>query len=167
MRHPLTNSLSFKKSLILYQNTVRKKIKSLPSPKLKCYIIVYPRAPFAFRFVCAQLANCLFGVFMINFLRINTTVIQWFYFRNFWTFDIDLLWQDTCPFPRTLPVHTQSCQTLWDLMGCSPLGFSVHGVSQARTQEWLAISYSRESFWPRDQTCVSGVSFIGRWIHYH
>ena len=39
--------------------------------------------------------------------------------------------------------------------GCSPQGFSVHGISQARILEWVAISYSRGSSWPKDQTHVS------------
>ena len=32
---------------------------------------------------------------------------------------------------------------------CSPLGFSVHGISRARIVEWVAISFSRESSWSR------------------
>ena len=35
------------------------------------------------------------------------------------------------------------CPTLCDPMDCSPLGSSVHGISQARILEWVAISYSR------------------------
>ena len=31
---------------------------------------------------------------------------------------------------------------------------------QARILEWVAISYSRESSWPRDQTCISCVSAL-------
>ena len=46
-------------------------------------------------------------------------------------------------------------------MGCSLPGFSVCGISQARIQEWVAISFSRRSSWPRDQTYVS---CIGRWV---
>ena len=34
-------------------------------------------------------------------------------------------------------------------------GSSVHGILQARRLEWVAISYSRGSFGPRDQTQVS------------
>ena len=34
----------------------------------------------------------------------------------------------------------QSCPTLCDPMDCSPPGFSVHGILQARTLEWAAIS---------------------------
>ena len=36
--------------------------------------------------------------------------------------------------------------------GLCPLGSSVHGVSQARLLEWVAISSSRGSSWPRDGT---------------
>ena len=32
---------------------------------------------------------------------------------------------------------TQSCQTLRDPMDCSPPGSSVHGIFQAKIQEWL------------------------------
>ena len=37
---------------------------------------------------------------------------------------------------------TQSCPTLSDPMGCSPLGSSVHGRFQARVLEWGAIAFS-------------------------
>ena len=46
-------------------------------------------------------------------------------------------------------------------------GFSVHGISQAGILEWFAISFSRESFQPRDWTWVSHVSCISRQILYH
>jgi len=36
-----------------------------------------------------------------------------------------------------------------------PPGSSVHGISQARILEWVAISFSRRSFQPKDQTPVS------------
>ena len=35
---------------------------------------------------------------------------------------------------------TQSCLTLFNPMNCSPPGSSVHGLSQARLLEWVAIS---------------------------
>ena len=47
-------------------------------------------------------------------------------------------------------------------MGCSPLGSSVLGISQARILEWVAISFSRESSQPKDRTsssCTSGGFF--------
>ena len=39
----------------------------------------------------------------------------------------------------------QSCPILCDSMDCSPPGFSVHGIFQARILEWTAISSSRGS----------------------
>ena len=45
--------------------------------------------------------------------------------------------------------------TLCDLMDCSLSGSSVHGIFQARVLEWVAISFSRRSSQPRDQTQVS------------
>ena len=61
----------------------------------------------------------------------------------------------------------QSCPTLCDPMDCSPPGSSVQGIFQARILEWMAISSSRGSSWPRDQTQVSCISCIGRQILYH
>ena len=46
----------------------------------------------------------------------------------------------------------QSCPTLCDPTDCSPPGSSVHGIFQAWTLEWVAISFSRGSSWPRDWT---------------
>ena len=57
--------------------------------------------------------------------------------------------------------------TLCNPLGYSPPGSSVHGISQARILEWIAISFSRGSSWLRNQTCISCLSCIGRWIFYH
>ena len=61
-------------------------------------------------------------------------------------------------------VQSLSSVWLWDSMECSPPGSSVHGISQARILEWVAMSSSRGYSPPRDQTCVS---CIGRRILYH
>ena len=56
----------------------------------------------------------------------------------------------------------QSCPTLCDPVDCSPPGSSVHGILQARILEWVAISFSRGSSRPRDQTqvsCIAGRRF--------
>ena len=45
-------------------------------------------------------------------------------------------------------------------MDCSPPGFSVHEISQARILEWVAISFSRGSSWPRDQTHIFCFGFF-------
>ena len=44
--------------------------------------------------------------------------------------------------PHTVHI-SQSCPTLGDAMDCNPPGSSVHGILQARTLEWVAISFSR------------------------
>ena len=53
---------------------------------------------------------------------------------------------------------TQSCPALCDLMGCSPLASSVHGISQARILQWVASSFFRESSQPEDQIQVSHIA---------
>ena len=54
----------------------------------------------------------------------------------------------------------QSCLTLCYLMDCSLPGSSVHRIFQARVLNWVAISFSRGSSRPRDQTWVSLI--VGR-----
>ena len=39
----------------------------------------------------------------------------------------------------------KSCLTLYDPVGCTPSGSSVHGILQARILEWVAIPFSRGS----------------------
>ena len=58
----------------------------------------------------------------------------------------------------------KSCRTLCNPMDCSLPGSSVHGISLARILEWVAISSSRGSSWPKDRTRVSCIS---RRILYH
>ena len=61
-------------------------------------------------------------------------------------------------------VCAQLCPTLCNPMDYSSPCSSVHGLSQARMLEWVAISFSRGSSRLRDQTLVS---YTGRWILYH
>ena len=76
----------------------------------------------------------------------------------------------TSPFGSRVPIYicilkmkakvlvAQSCPTFCDPMDCNLPGSSVHGVSQARILEWVAISFSRGSSWLRDQTQVSCIA---------
>ena len=50
--------------------------------------------------------------------------------------------------------------TLCDPMDCGLPGSSVHGIFQARKLEWVAISFTRRSYQPRDRTQVSHI--VGR-----
>ena len=53
---------------------------------------------------------------------------------------------------------TQLHPTLWDPMDCSPPGSSVHGISQARIREWVAIPFSRGSSQCREWIWVSHIA---------
>ena len=84
--------------------------------------------------------------------------------------------------PASVPVHSSSlslcsvcvhacklsCSIMFDSLQLhwSPPGSSVHGISQARILEWVAISYSKGSFRPRDRISISCVSCIARQIFY-
>ena len=61
----------------------------------------------------------------------------------------------------------QLCLSLWDPTDCIPPGSSIHGISQARVLEWVAVSFSRASSYPRDQAHISCISCTGRRILYH
>ena len=53
---------------------------------------------------------------------------------------------------------TQLCPTLREPVDCSLPVSSVYGIFQARILEWIAISFSRGSSRPRDQTWVSCIA---------
>ena len=72
----------------------------------------------------------------------------------------EAIWNSLDGFPVKVLVE-QSCPTPCDPMDCRPPGSSVHGI-QARLLEWVAISFSRGSSWPRDRTwfsCIEGRFF--------
>ena len=76
-------------------------------------------------------------------------VLEWFYYNT------------ACTLSRFSCV--QLFATLWTV---SPPRSSVHGILQARILEWVAMPSSSESSWPRDQTCLSYVSCIGRRVFF-
>ena len=59
---------------------------------------------------------------------------------------------------------TKLCPSLLQSHDCSLPGTSFHEISQAAILEWVAISFSMRSSWPRDWTRMS---YMGRWILYH
>ena len=60
-----------------------------------------------------------------------------------------------------------SCSTLCGPKDFNPPGSSRPGTFQAGPLQWAAISSSREPCPPRDGTCVSCISWVGKWIPYH
>ena len=61
----------------------------------------------------------------------------------------------------------QSCLTLCNPVDHSPPRSTVYRFLQARILEWVAMLSSRGSSRPRNQTCISYVSCIGRQVLYH
>ena len=64
----------------------------------------------------------------------------------------------------------KSHPTLCNPMDCSLPGSFVHGISQSRILERVVISFSKGSFWPGDQTLVTGrlqIFYHCRQILYH
>ena len=71
-------------------------------------------------------------------------------------------WKVLCTCPLLLLgsccLVTKPCPTLGDPMDCNPPASSVRGIFQAIIWDWVAISFSRRSSWPRDWTLDSCIS---------
>ena len=79
------------------------------------------------------------------------------------------MWFDyECGLTAVLYVGWCACEcvlaTPWTVAYQDPLSMS---ILQERMLEWVAISSSRGSFWPKDWTCVFCITCIGRQILYH
>ena len=72
--------------------------------------------------------------------------------NRLWAVDSKMPW---VVFLLCVCVCVQSCPTLCDPMDYSPPGSSVHGISQARILERVAISFSRGSSESKDRTRIS------------
>ena len=79
-----------------------------------------------------------------------------------WRPTLVLLWVGNQDIRKQRLSHCEhrGVQMFCDPTDCSPPGSSAHGISQARTLEWVAISFSRGSSWPRDWILVSFVSAL-------
>ena len=63
---------------------------------------------------------------------------------------------------KQLLFSPQSCPTLLRSHQLQPPGSSVHGISQTRILEWVAMSFSKGYPWPSDQIRISCIA--GRFI---
>ena len=81
---------------------------------------------------------------------ISNSLLNFLYFSDFTdlsVFSCSLLSVFKIITPNSLflcSVVAQSCPTLCNPMDCSPTGYTVHGIFQARITEWVAISYFRD-----------------------
>ena len=72
--------------------------------------------------------------------------LGFYHLREMKTFD-GLCYVCVCARVLSLFSHVRLCTTPWAVAHHAPL---VHGISQARILEWVAISFSRGSFQPTD-----------------
>ena len=99
--------------------------------------------------------------FLVHSLEEASSIFTWWlqpshhHLQNLVTF--------TTKSPSACP-RAQSCPTLCDPVDGRRPGSSVHGILQARTLEWVAISSSMGSSRPRDPTHTF---CTGRRVHYH
>ena len=98
---------------------------------------------------------------------------MWIKKGNSWTWKetaehfpkMNVMWLNIIQFEcflEKVKVKVKSRPTLCSPMDCSLSGFSVHGIFQARVLEWIAVSFSRGSSWPRNRTrvsCIAGRRF--------
>ena len=126
-----------------------------------CKVHLWPRCLIAASRGCSlpKGHSCFLGPLGKPFL------LQFSFPHRLYTFQLhNSEWQYSGSPPLILLSVAKSCLTLCNPVDCSPSGSSVHGISQARILEWVAISCATGSSRSRDQTCISS---IGRWILYH
>ena len=79
-------------------------------------------------------------------------------------------WQEniTAPSNWATAKSLQSYPTLWDPIDSSPPGSPVPGILQARTLEWVAISFSNAGKWKVKEKSLSRVQlFMTPWTAAH
>ena len=109
---------------------------------------------------CAELLSC------VSFF----SGIECFGFHCLWGFIVSKISQwgrsmcvcvCVCVHVQMLCSVAQLCPALCYCMCCRPPSSSVHEIFPARMLEWIAISSSRGSSWPRDWTHFFCVSYLG------
>ena len=75
-----------------------------------------------------------------------------------WFITIDLF--EMCENTLATAKSLQSCPTLWDLIDGSPPGSPVPGILQARTLEWVVISFSNAWKWKVKVKSLSRVRLL-------
>ena len=93
---------------------------------------------------------------------LNSLLVFPTFFNLSLNFEIRTSWSE----PQWTP-GIESCLTLCNPMNCRLPGSSVHWIFQARILEQIAISFSRGSAWPKNQTQDSVSSCTGRQILNH
>ena len=87
--------------------------------------------------------NQIFTSFFLPVLTLKSIFLPFF---QHWLSIQNLCSEKLCCPLCCYSLVANSCPTLWDLIDCSPPGFSVCGISQAGVLEWIVISFSRGIF---------------------
>ena len=85
-------------------------------------------------------ATSLYGWFMLRFDRKQNSIKQLSFNKKEWNLQKRYSTSEDIKNENEI---AQLCPTLCDPMDCSPSGFSIHGILQARVLEWVAISFFR------------------------
>ena len=80
----------------------------------------------------------------LDWTKPNLSVFDHIVFPLFLFFNV---WFTVCHMCTFFCSFAKLCLTLDDPVGCSPPGSFVHGISQARILEWVAIPFSTIYFW--------------------
>ena len=90
---------------------------------------------------------------------------RWNFIFNVW---ITEYFQDYLQIPAAAAKSLQSCRTLCDPIDSSPPGSPVCGILQARTLEWVAISFSNAWKWKVKVKSLSRVQLLATpWTAAH
>ena len=122
-------------------------------------------------FLAGRIRNCSRRLKLLYFFPHYFNILffeQWLETKAVWIASVVSTLCDpvNCSSVCVCVLVAQSCPTLWDPMDYSPPG-SVHGILQATILKWVAIPYSRGSSWPRDQSHIFYVCWIGRGVIYY
>ena len=84
---------------------------------------------------------------------LSFVLLYFIFLKNSWSLPIKMISQLTTGTAKSL----QSCLTLCDLIDVSPPGFPVPEILQARTLEWVAMSFSNALKWKVKEKSLSRV----------
>ena len=153
----------FLKYLSLNHDLFLKALSSQTPILPSLYIILL--SPLCVIYTFLYIVICLFLLFSISISQLVFT--SWNFILKLLILVLTLPFNSANHYPCLIVAHsvTKSCSTLCNPMDYSPPGSSVHGISQARILEWVAMSSSRGSSWPRDatRTSYSGIQILYFW----
>ena len=120
-----------------------------------------PRPQFPFRESCLLYIIHLHA-FAFHLLSISGSYSTWFNKTRIFSSDCiqtHFFFFFSCCCCKNFQFHQDFQEQIENVLICLSLaGSSIHGILQARTLEWVAISFSRGPSQPRDQTQVSHIA---------